>query len=253
MKKKIPLVSIVVNCFNGEKFLKKSINSIINQTYKNWEIIFWDNNSTDNSSVEIKSFKDKRIKYFKSSKFNTLYKSRNLAIKRTKGDLICFLDTDDLWKKNKLKDQVHIMKKRKFDVLYSNYLIKNENLNYIKKRNIRNIECKTQNLLNDYSLGILTAMVKKDIFKKNLFSPNYEIIGDFDFFINLSLKFKFGYSPKVLAVYRVHQNNFSLKKTHLYISEFNHWISKNRKKFKNYSFFKIRLFILKLKIKNFFL
>ena len=111
MKKKIPLVSIVVNCFNGEKFLKKSINSIINQTYKNWEIIFWDNNSTDNSSVEIKSFKDKRIKYFKSSKFNTLYKSRNLAIKRTKGDLICFLDTDDLWKKNKLKDQVHIMKK----------------------------------------------------------------------------------------------------------------------------------------------
>ena len=250
MKKKFPLVSIIVNCYNGEKFLKQSIKSIINQSYKNWEIIFWDNNSTDKSSFVIKKFKDKRIKYFRTSKFNTLYKSRNLALKKIKGDFICFLDTDDLWKKNKIKNQLNIMKNKKYDVLYSNYFIKNENLNFIKKRNHQSVQCNTQNLLDDYSLGILTVMVKKNIFKKKQFNPHYEIIGDFDFFVNLSLKLKFGYISKPLAVYRVHENNFSLKKFDLYINEFKYWIKKNKKKFKEFSLFKIRIIILKLQIKK---
>ena len=102
-EKKFPLVSIIVNCFNGEKFLSQSIKTIFDQTYTNWEIIFWDNKSSDKSREIIKSFKDRRIKYFYSKKYNTLYKSRNLAIKKTKGDYICFLDTDDLWSKKKLK------------------------------------------------------------------------------------------------------------------------------------------------------
>ena len=96
---KQPLVSIIINCFNGQSYLKKSVSSILNQTYKNWEIIFWDNKSTDNSKKILKNFKDRRIKYFYSKKFNTLYKSRNLAIKKTKGNFVCFLDTDDFWKK----------------------------------------------------------------------------------------------------------------------------------------------------------
>ena len=101
MKKKFPLISIIINCFNGEKFLSQSIKTVFDQTYSNWEIIFWDNKSTDKSKEIIKSFKDSRIKYFYSKKFNTLYKSRNLAINKAKGDYICFLDTDDLWKKEK--------------------------------------------------------------------------------------------------------------------------------------------------------
>ena len=62
MNKKNPLVSIIVNCHNGQKYLNQCIKSIINQTYKNWEIIFWDNCSTDNSTNIIENFKDKRIK-----------------------------------------------------------------------------------------------------------------------------------------------------------------------------------------------
>ena len=77
-------VSIIMNCHNGERYLKQSLKSVLNQTYKNWELIFWDNNSTDDSKKIFKSFKDKRLKYFKSSKFNTLYKSRNLAIKNVR-------------------------------------------------------------------------------------------------------------------------------------------------------------------------
>ena len=63
--KKTPLVSIIMNCYNGDKYLRKSIKSIISQSYKNWELIFWDNKSEDNSRNIIKSFKDKRIFYFR--------------------------------------------------------------------------------------------------------------------------------------------------------------------------------------------
>ena len=65
---KEPLVSIIMNCHNGEKYLKKSVSSIINQSYRNWELIFWDNKSSDNSAKILKNFKDKRIKYFYSKK-----------------------------------------------------------------------------------------------------------------------------------------------------------------------------------------
>ena len=62
-----PVVSVIINCHNGEKYLSKCIKSILAQTYKNWEIVFWDNCSTDNSKKIIKNFKDTRIKYFKSN------------------------------------------------------------------------------------------------------------------------------------------------------------------------------------------
>ncbi len=63
-------VSIIMNCYNGQDFLKESINSVINQTYKKWELIFYDNCSTDRSAKIIKEYKDKRVKYFKSKKKN---------------------------------------------------------------------------------------------------------------------------------------------------------------------------------------
>ena len=69
--KNLPLVSVIVNCHNGQKFLKKCIKSILSQTYKKIEIIFWDNLSTDDSKKIVKSFKDNRIKYFKSKKDST--------------------------------------------------------------------------------------------------------------------------------------------------------------------------------------
>ena len=107
-----PLISVIVNCHNGEKYLIECINSILNQSYKNLEIIFWDNCSTDDSKKIIDRFKDKRIKKFKSKKFVKLYNARNLAIKKSKGKYIAFLDTDDTWKNNKLFEQIKVLKKK---------------------------------------------------------------------------------------------------------------------------------------------
>ena len=91
MRNQKQLGSVIMNCYKGENFIKKSGYSIISQSYKKWELVFWDNNSSDNSKNILKKFKDKRIKYVYSKKFNTLYKSRNLAIKKAKGKYICFL------------------------------------------------------------------------------------------------------------------------------------------------------------------
>ena len=66
--KNLPLVSVIMNCHNGEKYLKEAVKSLISQTFNKWELIFWDNKSLDNSAKIIKRFKEKRIRYFKSKK-----------------------------------------------------------------------------------------------------------------------------------------------------------------------------------------
>ena len=122
-----PFISVIVNCHNGEKYLVHCIKSILNQNYKNFEIIFWDNCSTDSSKKIINGFKDKRLKKFYSKKFQKLYVARNLAIKKSSGRYLTFLDVDDIWKKNKLLEQVKVLKKNKnIKIIYSNYIINNE-------------------------------------------------------------------------------------------------------------------------------
>jgi glycosyltransferase involved in cell wall biosynthesis len=112
-----------MNCHNGQEFVQESVKSLISQTYKNWELIFYDNFSRDLSIKIIRSFKDKRIKFFKSNKFLKLYDARNNAIKFAKGKYIAFLDTDDYWKKDKLTKQVNFVLKKKIKMCYSNYYI----------------------------------------------------------------------------------------------------------------------------------
>ena len=102
-----PLVSIIMNCHNGQEFLEEAIKSVLSQKYQNWELIFWDNFSTDNSKKILQEFSDERIKYFKSNKFTNLYEARNLAIEKSKGEYIGFLDTDDLWATDKLQKQMN--------------------------------------------------------------------------------------------------------------------------------------------------
>ena len=132
-----PLVSIIMNCFNGETYLNESIKSVLSQTYENWELIFWDNQSIDSSAKIFKSYKDKRFEYFYAGEHTSLYKARNLAIKKTNGELLAFIDTDDIWEKNKLELQVPLFKDSKISLVYSNLWITKQNLEkkkiFIKK------------------------------------------------------------------------------------------------------------------------
>ncbi len=103
-------VSIILNCYKGEKYLKDALISIINQSYTNWELIFWDNRSNDNSKNIFKSFKNKNFKYFLAKKHTSLYEARNLAIKKASGEYLGFIDADDMWDRNKLLKQVKLFK-----------------------------------------------------------------------------------------------------------------------------------------------
>ncbi len=252
-KKDFPLISIVMNCHNGEKYLKESIKSVLKQSYQNWELIFWDNKSNDKSIKIIKSFKEKRIKCFSSKKYHRLYKARNFAIKKTRGKYISFLDVDDKWDKKFLHNHSNELINRNCDLIFSKYTVLDikKKCQFINER--RNLPSGkiTQNLLNKYNIGILAVMIKKELFNNYRFDGNYQIIGDFDFFIKLSMKYKFCSLNYSLAKYRIHDTNFSNKNLKLYLNELNHWFKKNKKKLEknNFSLFKIRYNILKLGLK----
>jgi len=254
-----PLISIIMNCHNGEVFLKESINSVINQTYKNWELIFWDNFSNDRSKEILLKFSDNRIKYYCAEKFTSLYEARNLAIKKASGEFISFLDTDDWWSPKRLEKQIELFfKDKNLDVVYTNFYLfynKTKTRKIVSKKNLPDGKI-TQKLLINYNIGgILTALCKKKIFQTKKFIGKYEIIGDFDFFVDVSLSSFFGCIQEPLAYYRVHESNMSLRKIHLHIQELESWLKNNKIKdhLKNYSFKGVIFVLQSLKIKKSFL
>ena len=247
-----PLVSIIINCHNGERYLEKSLSSLFNQSYKNFEIIFYNNFSNDKSEKIIKKFSDKRIKYFKSTKLHNLYDARNLAVNKAKGKYISFLDVDDTWDKDKLKKQINFLNYNKqFKIIYSNYFTLRKNKKILKfKKNLPSGNI-TQKLLKDYCIGILTIMIERNILLKYKFDKRYNIIGDFDLFIKLSIFYKIGCLQDPLATYRIHDENLSKKKNNLYILELSNWIKKNKKVYqkKKFNLKYLEFFLIKQKIK----
>ncbi len=232
MKYKKDLVSIILNCFNGSEYLKDALISVQNQTYKNWELIFWDNCSKDSSKEILQSFRNKKFKYFLSKKHTSLYAARNLALTKAKGKFISFIDSDDMWESDKLKKQIQLFKEKNVAVVYGNSWIKKEKTNqkkiFIRKKMkegyIHN------DLLKSYNVGILTAVIRRSFLKgKKIFDDKYNIIGDFDFFIKLSKKYKFRVIQSPVATYRIHEKNLSILKKGLEIEEFNNWYKKNSK------------------------
>lgn len=120
------LVSVIMNCFNSERFLSEAIESVLAQTYENLEIIFWDNRSTDSSSDIVKSFKDKRIKYYLAETHTRLGAARMQAMTFAAGEFIAFLDCDDEWFPDKLQVQLRFMESDEMDYCYAGRLIVNE-------------------------------------------------------------------------------------------------------------------------------
>ncbi len=228
-----PLVSIIMNCYNGEEFLNESLTSILNQTYKNWELIFWDNKSKDSSKLIFKKFKDKRFYYYYSKKNYPLYKARKLALKKCRGNLIAFLDVDDWWHKQKLSQQVKRFKGKNIGLVYSNlYLFNSKTKKYkLWSKNSLPEGYISSKLLNNYNIGLLTVMINKKILKRfNLnFYSKYKIIGDFDLFLKISKKSRILCVQEPLAYYRMHENNFTLKNQDILVRELKNWIKINYK------------------------
>ena len=164
--------SIIIPNFNQASYLKKALSGVIKQTYKNYEIIIIDNNSTDNSRDVINSFSDKRIKSFYIDNMGIISKSRNLGLKKATGEWICFLDADDYWFKNKLEEiKTAINKSNNIEVICNGEIYLYKNLKKFTKK-IYKKKNKKQSmfsslLLNGNQLSTSATSVKKSFIKKN--------------------------------------------------------------------------------------
>ena len=115
------LVSIIMPSYNTAPYIAGSIQSVIDQTYKDWELIIVDDCSTDNTDEVITSLHDERIRYFKNERNGGAAVSRNKALRKAKGKWIAFLDSDDLWNPEKLEKQIAFMKENGYVFSYTNY------------------------------------------------------------------------------------------------------------------------------------
>tara|TARA_B100000780_G_scaffold47258_1_gene29376 strand:- start:200 stop:1129 length:930 start_codon:yes stop_codon:yes gene_type:complete len=188
-----PFFSVIIPTYNQSSFLKKALESVLNQTYKNYEIIVIDNHSNDNTTKVIKKYK-KKIIYKKIYNKGIIGKSRNLGIKIAKGKWIAFLDSDDFWMQNKL-DTIHrFTKSFSFEVIcHSEWILYAEKKNF----NLRSYGPYKKNfyetlLRQGNKLSTSASIVKKDFLNKTkiLFDENKDFISseDYGLFLNLARK-----------------------------------------------------------------
>ena len=225
-----PLVSVIMNCYNGEAYLYESIKSVLSQTYANWELIFWDNRSNDKSAEIFKSYNDKRFKYYYAPQHTLLCEARNEALKKSSGEFIAFLDTDDFWEKDKLELQIPLFKDLDVGVVYGNLYVVNEKLNtkkiFLKKKKPRGFIL--NDLLKNYCTGLVTLIIRKSFLDnyQPVFDNSFHIMGDFDLMIRMSTKYKFDCVEKPIASWRVHGKNESILYKTTQIKELKIWHEK---------------------------
>jgi len=231
--KDLPFVSIIMNCYNSSTFLKEAIISVINQTYINFELIFWDNISTDSSAEIFKSFSDNRLKYYLSDIHTTLGEARNLAVKKVNYEWMCFLDCDDIWLPEKLEKQISIIINNKDDfklgLIYGpTNIILNDNrrVRHITKENFPEGDIFNE-LLKENFIPLLTALMRTKYFHEcGGIDNNLKQAEDYDLFLKITKISKSKIINEPLTLYRQHGQNISIKQSELNFTEALQIISK---------------------------
>jgi len=203
-------VSIIIPYFNKKNYVHLTLNSVLKQTYKNFEIlIIYDSPSKKDLNLvkELKK-KDKRIKLIVNKKNIGPGYSRNKGLDKAKGIYIAFLDSDDLWKKEKLKNQISFMKKNNINFSYTSYDQIDSNGNKIKTVTAPKYQT-YENLLRDCKIGTSTVIIKKKILKKKFRFSILKTKEDLLLWLQLSKKYDLiGYN-KVLSKWRKLDNSLS--------------------------------------------
>ena len=206
-----PLVSIIMNCLNGERFLKSALDSVYKQTINDWEIIFWDNYSSDNSAEITKSY-DNRLKYHRGTETTSLGKARNLALREAKGKYVAFLDCDDLFSPDKLEKQLIVMEDGDYNISYGGVILINENDKIISKKLPNH---KSGNLLEamlwKYEIHFPTVMLRRSTLLTTglTFETQLRYSPDYNLFMQFVAIGKVGVVQEIIAKYRVHSDQLS--------------------------------------------
>lgn len=225
-----PSVSVIMNCFNGENYLRQAIDSVLAQTFIDWEIVFWDNQSTDGSADIVKSYTDPRIRYFHAPKHTWLYEARNYAMAQARGEFLAFLDVDDWWLPHKLQKQVRLFDDPEVGIVCSNYWIENERKGKKRWRALKRPAPTGRvldALLRSYYVGLVTLVVRRAAVDSlaHPFDPRFHVMGDTDLVIRLADRWKLDCVNEPLALYRLHGNNETAKHLGRLIDEVKCWIA----------------------------
>jgi glycosyltransferase involved in cell wall biosynthesis len=227
-----PLVSVIMNCRNSGRYLREAIDSVLAQTYANWEIVFWDNQSTDDSSKIFKSYSDPRLRYFFAPEYTALGEARNLAIRQANGEFIAFLDCDDLWFPQKLEKQIPLFSTDSVGLVICDTVFFNS------KKDIRQLYKKEKpptghvfrELLGAYFVSMETPVIRRVALDgmDHWFDTRFEVIEEYDFFVRLGYKWEVAYVDEVLAKWRVHEASGTWTKPELFPAETRLFLDKLR-------------------------
>lgn len=210
---KTELISVVMPTYNREKTIGRAIESIINQTYYNIELIIVDDCSTDKTHEIVEKYRDKRIKYYKLKTNHGACYARNYGIQKSKGEYIAFQDSDDEWDKDKLNFQIKNMKINNSDIDFCEY-IKYDGENSVKfptKKELNRIKRKGYEKALRYGNFISTQLllVKRYCFDNYKFDENLPRLQDYDLVLSLSSNYKISMTNKILVTVYVQNDSIS--------------------------------------------
>ena len=205
-------VSIILPNYNSHKFIRKTLNSIITQTFRDWELIVVDDDSDEKTVKILKTFKkNKKIKIFFLKKNKGAAYCRNLAIRKSKSKYLAFIDSDDIWKKNKLYDQIKFMEKNKYFFSYTHYYTFKENSNIYKKIKVPN-KINFNYFIKNTSIATSTMIIKKSILN-NINFPKTKICEDYYFKCRILKKIDYAYCfPRYLSYYQIRKKSLQSNK-----------------------------------------
>ncbi len=218
----IPKVTVQICTYNRENFIKQAIDSVLSQSFTDFEIIITDDCSTDNTEKVVNSYTDKRIKYIKNETNLGIAKNRNKSLKMSNGEYIAVLDSDDYWiDKDKLKKQVEFLD------LYKDYVLIGTYMNIVDKNNVLikktkyinkyffnyNFILKKLLLIKNFFCHSSVMYRKKEVYNIGSYDENLPISWeDYDLWLKLGLKYKIANLNRVSVNYRIHESQSDANK-----------------------------------------
>jgi glycosyltransferase involved in cell wall biosynthesis len=209
-------VSVIMPVYNCEKFIKHSIESVQNQTYKNWELLIVDDGSKDGSLDIAKKYaeEDKRIRVFKMPKNSGVSVCRNLAVAKANGRYLAFIDSDDLWSANKLEHQIDFMQKHNATLSHTAYGFMDEDGYAMKKGKVDvDLDVDRKKYMKTTQIGMSSVMIDTQKVKSVKFPPDRKLCEDARLWMSyLREGMLFHGLNEMLVLYRIRNNQLSRNK-----------------------------------------
>lgn len=207
-----PKISIITPCYNSEKYIAETIESVLNQTYTDWEWIIADDCSQDNSVEIIQQYPDQRIRLITSNKNSGAAQARNLALEQARGRYITFIDSDDLWLPHFLEATINYLTKNEEELVYASYKRVDENLQPLLDDFIAEDKVDFNRLLRNCPIPMLTALYDSERIGK-VKIPDVDMREDHAMWLNVLQKIPYARAIKEpLAVYRIRESSYSRNK-----------------------------------------